>query len=198
MRGQLSSGVGLGDKSSTPASAADGGGGQPIVAGDHHGAYAHLAELGETFLDAAFDDVFEINCAENARAIGDDQGVPPSREIHPPVKNRLVGFAALFRGPIFHRLRRAFAHAAFDAARCSSPIYMPLMRALTLRCNGTKLLRFGQPPPRRPLFSSPARRWTAFRSYHPASRARASATVGQRPSTLDAGRMISVACDCRV
>ena len=33
-------------------------GGQGIVAGDHHGANSHGAKLGESFLDAAFDDVF--------------------------------------------------------------------------------------------------------------------------------------------
>ncbi len=36
----------------------DGGGGQRIVARDHHGADSHGAKLGESFLDAAFDDVF--------------------------------------------------------------------------------------------------------------------------------------------
>ena len=43
----------------------DGGGGQRIVAGDHHGADAHLAQLREALLDAAFDHVLELNDAEH-------------------------------------------------------------------------------------------------------------------------------------
>ena len=51
----------------------NGGGGQRIVAGDHHGADAHFAKLREPFLDAAFDDVFELDHAENFAAIRDDK-----------------------------------------------------------------------------------------------------------------------------
>src|SRR5207237_1403851 len=51
----------------------DGGRGERIVAGDHHGFYAHAAQLGEALLDAAFDDVFEIDDAERAIFFGDDE-----------------------------------------------------------------------------------------------------------------------------
>ncbi len=33
--------------------------GQAVIAGDHHRFNAHFAQLGETFFDAAFDDIFE-------------------------------------------------------------------------------------------------------------------------------------------
>ena len=42
----------------------DGGGGQRIVAGDHDGADAHLAQLGEALADAALDDVLQMHEAE--------------------------------------------------------------------------------------------------------------------------------------
>ena len=51
----------------------DGGGGERVVAGDHHGADAHLAKLGEAFLDAALDDVLEMDDAEHFAAFGDHQ-----------------------------------------------------------------------------------------------------------------------------
>src|SRR5258707_972179 len=37
---------------------------QRIVAGDHHGTDAHGAELREALLDAAFDDVLQVDDAE--------------------------------------------------------------------------------------------------------------------------------------
>jgi hypothetical protein len=40
------------------------GGGHRIVAGDHHRADAHAAQLGEALADAALDDVLEVNDAE--------------------------------------------------------------------------------------------------------------------------------------
>ena len=51
----------------------DGGGGQRVVAGDHHGLDAHAPQLGEALLDAALDDVLELDDAEHSRAVGDDQ-----------------------------------------------------------------------------------------------------------------------------
>ena len=69
----LSSGVAWARKSSTPASAAMAAAVSWIVAGDHHGADAHFAKLGEALLDAAFDDVFQMNHAEHFAAFGDDQ-----------------------------------------------------------------------------------------------------------------------------
>jgi hypothetical protein len=47
----------------------DRGGGQLVVAGDHHGLDAHAAQFGEALLDAALDDVLQFDHAHHA-AIG--------------------------------------------------------------------------------------------------------------------------------
>ena len=41
--------------------------GQPVVAGDHHRLDAHAAQLGEALLDAALDDVLQLDHAQNTR-----------------------------------------------------------------------------------------------------------------------------------
>jgi hypothetical protein len=46
---------------------------QRIVARDHDGFDAHAAELSEPLLDAAFDDVLELDDAEHGRAVGHDE-----------------------------------------------------------------------------------------------------------------------------
>ena len=52
----------------------DGRGGERVVAGDHHRLDAHPAQLGEALLDAALDDVLELDDAERRlRALGDDE-----------------------------------------------------------------------------------------------------------------------------
>ena len=48
-------------------------GGQAVIAGDHHRFNAHFAQLGETFFDAAFDDIFERNNPQHLFAFGDHQ-----------------------------------------------------------------------------------------------------------------------------
>ena len=59
----------------------DGCGGQWIVAGDHHRSDSHLAQLRETFLDSAFDDVFQFDCSERHHVRRDDQRSAARREI---------------------------------------------------------------------------------------------------------------------
>src|SRR5204863_2545041 len=49
------------------------GGGERIVARDHHGANAHLAEVREALLDAAFDDVLQMNDAQHFAAFRHDE-----------------------------------------------------------------------------------------------------------------------------
>ena len=49
--------------------ARDGGGGERIVAGDHHGADAHGAKLVEALAHAALHDVFQLNDAQSAAAL---------------------------------------------------------------------------------------------------------------------------------
>ena len=51
----------------------DGGRRQRVVAGDHHGADAHGAQLGEPLLDAALDDVLQEDDAQRLAAFGDDE-----------------------------------------------------------------------------------------------------------------------------
>ena len=47
--------------------------GHRVVAGDHHGADAHAAQLGEALADAALDDVLELDDAEHAAVLGDGE-----------------------------------------------------------------------------------------------------------------------------
>jgi hypothetical protein len=60
-------------KSSTPGLGGDGGGGQSVVAGDHHRFDAHAPQFGEALLDAALHDVLEFDHAQHVRAIGHHQ-----------------------------------------------------------------------------------------------------------------------------
>ena len=60
----LSSGVACGEEVVDAGLGGDGGGGHRVVAGDHHGADAHAAQLGEALADAALDDVLEVDDAE--------------------------------------------------------------------------------------------------------------------------------------
>ena len=54
----------------------DRGGGQRVVAGDHHGLDAHPPQLGEALLDAPFDDVLQLDDAEHRGPLGDDERRP--------------------------------------------------------------------------------------------------------------------------
>ena len=47
--------------------------GHRVVAGDHDGADAHAAQLGETLANAALDDVFKMNDAEQFTVLGDGE-----------------------------------------------------------------------------------------------------------------------------
>ena len=69
----LSSGLASARKPSTPACLGDGRGGQRVVAGDHHGANAHGAELIEALAHAALDDVLELNRAQHDAVSGHQQ-----------------------------------------------------------------------------------------------------------------------------
>ena len=51
----------------------DGRRGHRIVAGDHDGADAHAAKLGEALANAALDDVLEVNDAEQLAVLGDGE-----------------------------------------------------------------------------------------------------------------------------
>ena len=51
----------------------DRGGGERIVTGDHHGADPHRAKLLKAFRDTPFHDVLQLDDAQHARTVGDDQ-----------------------------------------------------------------------------------------------------------------------------
>ena len=70
---ELRFGRGLGEEVVDARFGGDRGGGERVVAGDHDRLDAHAAQLGEALLDAAFDDVLELDDAEHARAFGDDE-----------------------------------------------------------------------------------------------------------------------------
>ena len=65
---QLELGLGrrLGEEVVDAGLGGDGGRGHRVVAGDHHRADAHAAQLGEALADAALDDVLEVDDAEQA------------------------------------------------------------------------------------------------------------------------------------
>ena len=78
----LSSGVACGEKVVDAGFSRDRRGGQRVVAGDHDGADAHAPQLGEALADAAFDDVLEVNDAEQpCRSRRPASGVPPDLAI---------------------------------------------------------------------------------------------------------------------
>ena len=70
---------GLGEEIVDAAFGGDGRRGQRIVAGDHHGADAHAAQLGEALVDAALDHVLQVDDAEHASSLATASGVPPAR-----------------------------------------------------------------------------------------------------------------------
>jgi hypothetical protein len=61
MRLSLFSGGGLGHEIVHAGFGGDGGGGEGIVAGDHHGADAHFSQLRETLFNPAFDHVLQLD-----------------------------------------------------------------------------------------------------------------------------------------
>jgi hypothetical protein len=70
---QLVFGRGLGEEIIHAGFLGDGGGGQRVVAGDHHRLDAHGAEALEAIGQAALDDVLQIDHAQRLLRGGDDQ-----------------------------------------------------------------------------------------------------------------------------
>src|SRR4029078_5433862 len=91
----------------------DGRSRQRVVARDHDGLDTHAAQLAEALLDAAFHDVLELDDAEHARAIGDEQRRAAAardllrRRLHALRKERAERFDVLLNG-----VRRTLAHLA--------------------------------------------------------------------------------------
>ena len=87
----------------------DGGGGQRIVAGDHHRADAHLAQCGEALADAALDDVLQVDDAESRPSLATASGVPPDLAIFPTSRefaHRGLGHSRAHRDAAAVRRRR--------------------------------------------------------------------------------------------
>src|SRR5262249_1099442 len=81
---QLRLGSGFREKIVYAGFRGNGGGREAIVAGDHDRLDAHAAQLGETLLDAALDDVLQLDGGEDARAVGHHQrrGAAPGDRVH--------------------------------------------------------------------------------------------------------------------
>ena len=60
-----------------PGLGGDGRRGERVIPGDHDCLDAHAAKLGEALLDAALDDVLELDHAEHLAAFGDDERRAP-------------------------------------------------------------------------------------------------------------------------
>ena len=109
---QLELGFGrrFGEEIVDPGLGGDGGGGQAVVAGDHHRLDPHAAQLGEAFLDPALDDVFEFDDAEHALAVDDHQrGAAAPCDVVDRALDGEREFAAQFDDVGAHGLGGAFA-----------------------------------------------------------------------------------------
>ncbi len=125
---------GLGEEVVHPGLGGDGRCGEPVVAGDHHRADAHAAQLREALLDAALDDVLELHDAEHTgrrpgferRALGHDQGraAAPRHRFDMP-HDRLGPSAVGLKYPVLERVGRALAD---EAARQVHPAHTGLGR----------------------------------------------------------------------
>ena len=69
---------GLGQEVVDAGLGGDGGGGERVVAGDHHRLDAHLPQLAEPLLDPALDDVLQLDDAEHSAPSATTSGVPPA------------------------------------------------------------------------------------------------------------------------
>jgi hypothetical protein len=70
---QLVLGRGLGQEVVDAGFRGDGGGGHRVVAGDHHRAQAHAAQVGEAFLDVGLDHVLQVDDADQGAVLADRQ-----------------------------------------------------------------------------------------------------------------------------
>ncbi len=117
-------GLGFGEKIVDSGLAGDGRGGERVVAGDHHGANAHGAEVVETLAHAAFDDVGEGDDAEHAAVFGDEQrsaaGVGNIRYVLLDFGRNLVAAFGYVSGNGFRRLLCGFAGRRDRRRTCGS------------------------------------------------------------------------------
>ncbi len=121
MRAILSSGVASARKSSTPGLLGDGGGGQRVVAGDHHRADAHPPQLFEAGGDALLDHVLEVDDARGPRR----RRPPPAGSRRRRRSGPRWGRARVGRcrpGPATHRFTESVAPLRIERPPKSTPL----------------------------------------------------------------------------
>jgi hypothetical protein len=151
-------GLGLGEEVVDAGLAGDDGGGERIVAGDHDGADAHGAEAGEALLEAALDDVLEIDDAEGGGVLRDDQRRAAGRAISSTCSRTFLGSCE----PCSSRKR---AMASTEPLRMRVPGRLtPLMRVCAVKGTNSAWM---PPRSRRAGCTSPwrARRWSGLRGF---------------------------------
>ncbi len=134
---QLVLGRRLSEEIVDPGLGRDGGGGERIVAGDHHRADAHLAQLAEALADAGLDHVLERDRAEQA-------AVARHRERgHARARDLVGGAAQLGRGGGLAEAGIGAEHG-IDRALLDQAVADPDARDPGLRGEGDHLCPFGQ------------------------------------------------------
>ena len=184
-----------------PGLGGDGGRGQRVVAGDHHGADAHLPQLGEALADAALDDVLQVDDAEQAAVLGDGErraalsgdarrrSRSVSRTASETGARAMQPARAAATAPTAGRccrLRQAPESASTAPLRIEEPsTSMPLIRVCAE--NGTNLALSGAiSRARKPYFS--LARTTIERPSGVSSESEASCAASASSRSLDAGQ----------
>ena len=165
-------------------------GGERVVAGDHDGLDAHAAQLGEALLDAALDDVLELDDAEHARVVADDQRrAAAARDVLRRARGRPSGSAAE-RLDVPARWRRLR-----PCAPGASPRSTPLMRVCAEK--GTKVApsapRSRSRRLKRCLASTTMLRPSGVSSASEASCAASASSSSLTPARRNEGRRLAVA-----
>jgi hypothetical protein len=106
-------GRGLGQEIVHAGFGRDGGGGQRVIAGDHDGADAHVAQLLEALAHAALDDILQVHHAEGAVAIGHHQrGAAKARDAVGDFDQLRRDLAAVLADELGDAIGGALANAA--------------------------------------------------------------------------------------
>ena len=130
---QLGFGRGLGQEVVDTGLGGDGRGGEPVVAGDHHRLDAHAAQFGKALLDAALDDVLQLDHTQHACGRRDTtSGVLPLRATSSAALCTSAGKHAAQR---FDMLADGFAGALAQHAHAAvaASISTPLMRVCAVK-----------------------------------------------------------------
>ena len=119
--GDLVLGSGFGDEVIHARFAGDHTGGDRVVAGEHHGADAHAAQLIETLADARLDDVLEVDHAKHLAAAAHRQGRAPQPRDLLKAAIEFIGHGAATRAhESLDRIHRPFAELDALGAVCAA------------------------------------------------------------------------------